>query len=83
MQQADLAHALRQRQYAYGLVPPALIETIADEAIIDSYITCASCGEKQVTPQQLHVAIFLAKDADGFFTICDQLGRKHSGKDAR
>jgi hypothetical protein len=38
MQQADLAHALRQRQYAYGLVPPALIETIADEAIIDSYI---------------------------------------------
>ena len=82
MQQADLAHALRQRQYAYGLVPPALIETIADEAIIESYITCSSCGEKQVTPQQLQVAIGLATDAESFFTICDQLGRQHSGKDA-
>ena len=75
MQKADLAHELRQ--HARGQVPAEMIDALSDDAISDSYITCSCCGEKQVTPQQLHVALFLANDADGFFNVCDQLGRKH------
>jgi hypothetical protein len=55
-----------------------MIDTLSDDAIIDAYITCACCGAQYVTPQQLQVAIFMAKDAEGFCNVCDQLGRHHA-----
>ena len=75
MHKGDLAHALRQRQHALGEVPGEMIDTLSDDAIIDSYITCSCCGEKQVTRRQLRKAIFLAKDVDSFFHVCDQLAK--------
>ena len=75
MHKADLAHALRQRQHALGEVPGEMIESLSDDEIIDSYITCSCCGEKQVTHRQLRKAIFMAKDADGFFNVCEKLAR--------
>ena len=78
MQTAALAHALRQRQYARGQVLAAMIDALSDDAIIDAYITCACCGAQYVTPQHLQVAIFMAKDAEGFCNACDQLGRHHA-----
>lgn len=77
MHKADLAGELRARQHAFGQVSPAMIEALSDDAIIDCYITCSCCGEKQVNAQQLLVAIRRATDADGFFTVCEQLGRRH------
>src|SRR5260370_7111890 len=67
-----LAQQLRQRQYAHGHLPRHLIDTVSDEDMIDSYITCSCCGEKQVTPQQLEVAIAQARDAYHFLMICDE-----------
>ena len=52
-----LAQQLRQRQYAHGYLPRHLIVAVSDEDMIDSYITCSCCGEKQVTPRQLEVAV--------------------------
>lgn len=75
MHKADLAHALRQRQHALGEVPGEMIDALSDDAIIDSYITCSCCGEKQVTHRQLRKAIFMAKDADGFFNVCEKLAK--------
>jgi len=73
-----LAQQLRQRQYTQGHLPRHLIDAVSDEDMIDSYITCSCCGEKQVTPQQLEVAIAQAHDASHFLTICDEQPRAAS-----
>jgi hypothetical protein len=48
MLKTNLANALRQRQYELGEVSRKLIDALSDDQIIDSYITCSCCGEKQV-----------------------------------
>ena len=73
-----LAQQLRQRQYAHGHLPQHLIDAVSDADMIDSYITCSCCGEKQVTPQQLEVAIAQARDAYHFLMICDEQARAAS-----
>ena len=78
MQKDALAQDLRQRQHQLGQVPAEMIDALSDDAIIDSYITCSCCGEKQVTRRQLRKAMFLARDADGFFDVCDQFGKRHA-----
>ena len=78
MSPATLANELRQRQYTLGEVPHALIDALSDAEMIDSYVTCSCCGEKQVTPWQLRKAIFLARDADSFFDAVDALSRRHA-----
>jgi hypothetical protein len=77
MQKADIDHAWRQRQHAPGQVPTEMSDTLSDNAIIDSSITCSCCGEQLVPSQQLHMAVFMAKEADGFCHVCPQMGRKH------
>ena len=77
MQKQHLAQALRQRQYAYGVVPQQVIDSLSDEAIIESCITCAECGEQQVEGTQLDLAISRAQSADHFFALCDQLAGQH------
>jgi hypothetical protein len=72
-----LVHALRQRQYTLSEISTAMIDALSADAIIDAYSTCACYGAKHITPEQRRVAIFMAKDADGFVNVCDQLGRKH------
>jgi hypothetical protein len=54
-----------------------MIDVLSDDVIIDSSITCSCRGAKHVTPQQLHVAMFMPKDAEEFVTVCAQLGRHH------
>lgn len=78
MNPASLATELRQRQYALGEVPRELIDALSDDELIDTYITCACCGEKQVTPWQLRKAIFLADDAESFLAHCAKLSRRHA-----
>lgn len=53
-----------------GQVDPAIIRTVSDDGIIDAYITCSCCGEKQVTGKALLRAIEQAADADDFLAIC-------------
>jgi hypothetical protein len=69
----DLAQRLRQRQYAHGGVEHALIDALSDDEIIDCYITCCDCGEKQVEGPQLEWAIAEAADDDDFFDLCDRM----------
>ena len=73
-----LAQQLRQRQYAHGYLPRHLIVAVSDEDMLDSYITCSCCGEKQVTPRQLEVAIAQARDAYHFLMLCDEQARAAS-----
>ncbi len=75
MEKHQLAQALRQRQYAKGLLPRRMIDAVSDDDIIDSYITCSCCGEKQVTPQELEEVIAQAVDGDHFFQLCDEKAR--------
>ncbi len=77
MQKAGVARAWCQRQHEPGQVPAEMSDALSDDTIIDSSITCSCCGEQHVPSQQLHVAIFMVKDADGFCHVCTQLGRKH------
>ena len=78
MSPATLATELRQRQYALGELPRALIDALSDDEMIETYITCGCCGEKQVTGWHLRKAIFLANDADSFFDAVDALSRRHA-----
>lgn len=77
MQKQHLAQALRQRQYAYGVMPRQVIDSLPDEATIASYITCPECGEQQVEGSQLDLVISRAQSANHFFALCDQLAGQH------
>lgn len=78
MEKSILAQELRQRQYNFGQVERRIIDALSDDDIIDSYITCSGCGEKQVTATQLEAAIEAANNAEGFFALCDQAAGAHA-----
>lgn len=71
MEKHQLADELRQRQYAYGKVERYLIDALTDDEMIDTYITCSGCGEKQAEGEMLEQAIAAAMNADHFFLLCD------------
>jgi hypothetical protein len=71
MTKHELASELRQRQYALGRVERRLIDALTDDEMIDTYITCSGCGEKQVEGLVLEQAIAAASDAEHFFALCD------------
>jgi Tfp pilus assembly PilM family ATPase len=71
----QLAQALRQRQYRLALLEKHVIDAIPDEEIIDNYITCSDCGEKQVTSQELSIVIGLAANVNQFFELCESIAR--------
>lgn len=70
MRKTKLGSDLRQRQIRLGEVDPVIIRTLSDDDIIDAYITCSCCGEKQVTGKALLRAIEQAVSTDDFLTIC-------------
>jgi hypothetical protein len=73
----ELANQLRQRQYDRKLIARDKIDTLSDDQIIDSYITCSCCGNKQFNEKQVTNAIRAAKNANQFFQylrICDSEG---------
>jgi hypothetical protein len=77
MKKYELAKQLRQRQYDTGFVERHLVDALSIDQIIDSYITCNCCGEKQVNEKQLESVIHIAKNAGQFFQICDGMGKVH------
>ena len=78
LEKHQLAQELRQRQYNLGTLERRLIDEIPDDEIIDSYITCSCCGEKQVTPQALETAIGFAANVDQFADFCESFARARS-----
>ncbi len=78
MEKSVLAQELRQRQYTFGQVERRIIDALSDDDIIDSYITCSGCGEKQVDATQLEAAIKAASNAEEFFALCDQAATGHA-----
>jgi hypothetical protein len=81
MDKHQLAQELRQRQYNKGLVPRRMIDALSDDDIIDSYITCSDCGEKQVEGQILENAIEAAHNSDQFFSLCDSFANARHLRD--
>jgi hypothetical protein len=71
MEKHQLANELRQRQYTLGRVERRLIDALTDDEMIDNYITCSGCGEKQVEGEGLEQAIAAATNAEHFFALCD------------
>lgn len=70
MLKEQLASELRQRQYNYGKVGKELIDSLTADQIIDSYIACSCCGEKQVDTDQLPQIIASVSDVTQFFALC-------------
>jgi hypothetical protein len=69
MMKRILASELRRRQYAAGLVPRREIDALADDSIIDCYITCSGCGAKMIAPRLLETAIKTARNVDHFLEL--------------
>jgi hypothetical protein len=67
MKKKDLANELRKCQLALGEVEPELINRLSDHEIIESYITCDCCGEKEVTGEELKNIIKASSTVDDFF----------------
>lgn len=75
MKKHQLAQALRQRQHQLGLLETHVIDAASDDQLIDSYITCSDCGEKQVTPAELATAIDFASTIEQFLDLCESFAR--------
>ncbi len=50
---------------------------IPDDAVIDSYITCSCCGEKQVNEVQLIQSINEANSANHWFDVLDRMSESN------
>jgi hypothetical protein len=73
MTKEQLAEELWRRQ---SLVEREVF-TLTDDAIIDGYITCSDCGERQMSDAQLARAIRAANNSGEFLAICRWLGTHH------
>lgn len=71
MLKKELAQQLRQKQYDIGIIDKKRIDNIPDDEIIDCYITCSGCGEKQVDVEQLNKIIEKSSNTDEFFAMYD------------
>ena len=70
MTKEELASELREIQHAD-------IEEMTDDYVIDCFLTCPDCGEKQVDEEDLRSAIKAAEHADHFFDICEGMANVH------
>ena len=78
MKKGLLAQELRAKQLKLGAVPARIIKALSDDEIIDSYITCSCCGDKQLEGAELEYAISSASDTEHFFKLADKFGHaKH------
>jgi phage terminase large subunit GpA-like protein len=74
MKVAELAAQLRQRQADRGMAWSTL-RRLSDADIIDCYITCPHCGERQVDRATLTRIIAQAIDAETFIALCNANAR--------
>jgi hypothetical protein len=69
MDQSTLAHALRQWYQALGHVPAADIASLSDEEMIDFFLTCPSCHDTHLPPEQLQAAMSGATNLHEFLRL--------------
>jgi hypothetical protein len=57
-----------------------MVEMLDDDAMIDSYVTCAECGVKQAEGSDLDRLIAASHCAEDFFDRCNEAakGRPHA-----
>lgn len=67
MKTAELAMALRERLGNRFPEMREIARDLSDEQVIDSYITCPSCGHKELSGTALYATIANAKSAEHFF----------------
>jgi hypothetical protein len=78
MTTSELAARLRKRLIDKKLVDPSLLRSISDDEVIDSYITCSCCGEKQVNDSAALARIIERSDsAETFLELCNAAKAKH------
>ena len=85
MQISELAEQLRERQRIKAqteggiyVIAANVAETLPDEAVVDSYITCAHCQTKEVSSARLNVLISQAHCTDSFFNLLDAEHKSHA-----
>lgn len=79
MEKHTLAADLCAAQIRLGQVPTDLIRSLSDDQIIDCYVTCSCCGQKQAEGSELNLAIVSADDTEHFFALLGNFARiKHS-----
>lgn len=76
MDKQQLAKDLRIRQYKQGIVTKELIDTLSDDDIIKSYITCSSCGKQIVTDLELRAAVTFAHSTKECLAL---IAKQHKG----
>src|SRR6185437_7451968 len=72
-----LAQQLRQRQVRLGYFSREFAAKIPDDVMIDCYITCHCCGQKQVEGADLNRIILEATTSDEFLDLCNNASKIH------
>jgi hypothetical protein len=70
---SQLAQELRNRQLELGKVEECLINSLSDDKIIDCYITCNKCKQKDIPDNLIDWVIGKAENVEHFFQIVDQI----------
>ena len=84
MTEKQLAVELRQRQYDANLINRESVDLMSDSELINCYITCSCCKEKQVNEEQLIDAIESADNAEHFIHICGKFAEsKNNGSNGK
>lgn len=81
MKKAVLADELRKLERNLGQEPEYIIESMSDDEIIDSYVSCADCGEKALSDQNLDDLISKCKDSDAFLTVLESISHHDDPED--
>lgn len=72
MQKNQFVSQLRNKQFRDS-VPLSSLAKLNDEEVIDLFNTCYCCPRKILTPEDLNLAIELAKSAGHFFLLMEAI----------
>ncbi len=75
MNKKDLAESLRSRQINIAHLKREVVASLTDDEIIESYTTCAHCGEKEVLLDEAVDFAEKCKDVDDWFEMLNGVAR--------
>ena len=70
-----LAEQLKQRLIGKKLVKESDFANLNDHQIVESYIVCSCCGERQMDDFKLSKIVSIAVNAEDFINLLDQDGK--------
>jgi len=69
----ELARQLRERLRCRNIIADEVMRSVPDESVIESYATCASCGQREISEDTLRALIKEVRNEREFIDRLDQI----------